>query len=108
MNNKPTNSMKTIILMASAVLMFTACKQEELDRANHQKDSLMTALQQRDNDIKERETSLNDFISSFNEVERNLDSVSARQQIIYVNSDKSRGDFRASQKDRINMQIKAI
>jgi chromosome segregation ATPase len=68
----------------------------------------MTVLSEKDNEMKERESSINDFIASFNEVERNLDSVASRQQILYLQADKTRGDVKASQKDKINAQIQAI
>jgi uncharacterized coiled-coil protein SlyX len=100
--------MKTLIALASAVLLLTSCNHDEIARANHQKDSLTAVLQERNSDLQERETSINDFIASFNEIERNLDSVAKKQQIIYLQADKARGDMKSSQKDRINSQITAI
>jgi flagellar biosynthesis chaperone FliJ len=100
--------MKKIAIIFAAAVALTSCNQGELERSNNQKDSLMQVLNQRENDLRERENSMNEFITSFNEVEKNLDSVSARQQIIYMNSDRGRGEVKASQKDKINMQIKAI
>lgn len=100
--------MKTLIALASAALLFASCNQDEIARNKQQKDSLMAVLQERDTDLKDRETSINDFIASFNEIERNLDSVAKKQQIIYLQADKARGDMKSSQKDRINSQINAI
>src|SRR3954470_15362350 len=100
--------MKKIILVASAAILLFSCNQNELDRANHQRDSLMSIVKDQGGDLSEKETSINDFISSFNEVERNLDSVARRQNIILIESDKTKGDIKSSQKDRINNNINAI
>src|SRR5688572_28015353 len=98
--------MKKIILIAATALLFS-CNQDELDRANHQRDSLMSVVKDQGGNLSEKEASINDFISSFNEVERNLDSVARRQNIILVESDK-KGDIKGSQKERINNNINAI
>lgn len=98
--------MRKLILISAASLILFSCKQAELDRSNEQKDSLIAVLKERESVLTEKETSLNDFIASFNEVERNLDSVAVRQKIINVSTDK--GEVKGSQKDRINEQIKAI
>ena len=90
---------KYILIIASVIGLATACKDPQQDETViRQRDSLMMV-------IEERETSVNDFIASFNEVERNLDSVSARQHVIMLRSDK---DLKGAQKDRINAEIKAI
>lgn len=93
--------MKNYILIASASLvMMVGCKNPLTDeKVIAQRDSLMAV-------IDERENSVNDFISSFNEVEQNLDLVSAKQNIIVNNS--YREDIKATQKDRINKEIAAI
>ena len=93
--------MKNYILIASASLvMMVSCKNPLTDeKVIAQRDSLMSV-------IDERENSVNDFINSFNEVEQNLDLVSSKQNIIVNNS--FRDDIKATQKDRINKEIKAI
>jgi seryl-tRNA synthetase len=50
---------------------------------------------------------MNEFVITFTEVERNLDSVSARQHIIRAKSNKA-GDLKADHKARIDSEIKAI
>src|SRR5438128_1814602 len=100
--------MKINYLIMPALLFLSSCKQGELDRSNHQKDSLMSVLKESDSDLERRDSNINEFISSFNEVERNLDSISVKQQLVTFNTDRSRGEFRASQKERINSQIKVI
>jgi hypothetical protein len=100
--------MKNLILIASASMVMFSCNQAELDRSNQQKDSLMTVIKSHETERNKQETSINDFVTSFNEVERNLDSVAVKQQIIYLSADKTRGELKGSQKDRINAHIKAI
>jgi uncharacterized coiled-coil protein SlyX len=92
--------MKKYLVLAVTVFSFAACKQKELDSSNQQKDSLLSI-------VNERDASLNEFISSFNEVERNLDSVAAKQHVISVNTDKP-GELKQNQKARINADIAAI
>lgn len=93
--------MKNYIFIAvSALIMMTACNDPRQDEAVvRERDSLLAV-------IDDRESSVNDFISSFNDVERNLDSVTHRQNIILTNANKS--DLKADQKARINEHIKAI
>lgn len=100
--------MKKLILIAASSLIMLSCNQGELDRTNQQKDSLMAVLRDRDAELSKNESNLNDFVTSFNEVERNLDSVAVKQQILYLTADKNRGEIKGSQKDRINAHINAI
>lgn len=93
--------MKNYILIASASLvMMVGCKNPLTDeKVIHQRDSLMAVI---DN----KESTVDEFINSFNEVEGNLNLVAAKQNIILTNSNQ--GDIKASQKDRINDEIRAI
>ncbi len=92
--------MKNFIIISAALLVITACNQNELADSKREKDSLMSV-------INERDSFINDYISSFNEVEQNLDSVAIRQHIIAINSDKA-GELKTTQKSRINAEIAAI
>lgn len=92
--------MKKYVFIAATALVMSACNQNELTESNRQKDSLMSV-------VNERDSFINDFISSFNDVERNLDSVAVRQHIIAVNSDKP-GELKPTQKARINAEIASI
>ena len=94
--------MKKLIFAAAIALTITACdnRQAEVDQANRQKDSLASI-------INERDSSLNDFLSSFNEIEKNLDSIARKQNAINVNVDKQ-GELNKSAKERINDNIAAI
>ena len=89
-----------LILAAIATLALTSCNKKELADAGNTNDSLLTVLNERD-------ASLNEFIDSFNDVERNLDSVAARQHIITISSNQS-GELKENQKARINAEITAI
>ncbi|MDP2385017.1 MAG: hypothetical protein Q8M29_01480 [Bacteroidota bacterium] len=82
-----------------AVILGTACKGPQADESLiQQRDSLMMV-------IDERETTVNEFMISFNEVESNLSAISAKQNTILLNADK---EMKADQKERINDEIKAI
>ncbi len=93
--------MKNYILISIYTLVMIACTPSTTDEnLKKQKDSLLTV-------INENETSVKDFISLINEVERNLDSVTRKQHII--NTDYSKNiDVRLDKKLRINEDIKAI
>lgn len=97
--------MKNLIIIA-ATLFITSCNDlklsdKDLTRANTQKDSLLQIANA-------NEESINQFIASFNEIERNLDSVAAKQQVINANTQKGSRDIKLDQKSRINDQIASI
>ena len=92
--------MKNYLFIAAAAFLMTACNQAEVDKGKHDNDSLLSV-------VSERDASINEFISSFNDVERNLDTVASRQHIINASTEK-KGEFRQNQKDRINTEIAAI
>ncbi|MBP7809137.1 MAG: hypothetical protein KA163_07585 [Bacteroidia bacterium] len=86
-----------IAIAAFGVLACTNTSKEELVR--QQRDSLLGV-------IESSETTVNEYITYFNEVERNLDSVTARQRVIMMNTGKK--DLKVTQKERIALEIKAI
>lgn len=91
--------MKEIIFIALGFILITsACNQTAIDESKQERDSLVLA-------IKEQQEAINDFMSSFNDVERNLNAVAAKQHIIALNS---ASDFKSNQKSRINSEIQAI
>ena len=81
-------------------MLLSACNQAELAESNHQKDSLMMV-------VNERDASINDFVVAFNDVEQNLDSVAVRQHLISLTTDKP-GELKPNQRARINEEILAI
>lgn len=100
--------LKNMTGAALLVLLLTSCNNGELSRSQQQRDSLMTALRQKEASLEERETALNEFIESFNEVETNLDCVAVRQRLIYSTTEKSKGEMQGTQREKINAQIHAI
>lgn len=94
--------MKKLIYAAAIALTITACenRQAEVDQAKRSNDSLASI-------INERDSSLNDFLSAFNDIEKNLDSIARKQNAINVNVDKQ-GELKKSSKERINDNIEAI
>lgn len=98
-NNKPKIMKKYILIIAVVLGLGTACNNDQQDQSyNQQRDSLMMV-------IDERETTVNEFMASFNEVESNLSAISAKQNMILLSAEK---DMKGDQKARINADIKAI
>lgn len=94
--------MKKLIFLALMAVSITACnnRQAEIDAMNHSKDSLASI-------VNERDASLNEFLTSFNDIEKNLDSIARKQASINVNIDKQ-GELNKTAKERINDNIAAI
>jgi predicted RNase H-like nuclease (RuvC/YqgF family) len=99
--------MKNFIFIAMAGFALSACNQAEIDKANQKNDSLVSVIHQRDSFLDARDSSLNEALSAFNEVERNLDSVAIKQNVIYMNVGKN-GELKSGTKERINAQIEGI
>ena len=95
--------MKKYFLIAAAGLVLYSCNtnEKEMKALNHDRDSLMML-------VNERDSSLNEFMISYDEIEKNLDAVAAKQDIISMNIDKQPKELKTSTKDRINAEIKAI
>ena len=91
---------KCLIISVGILFTLTACNQAEIDRMANQNDSLMTVINQGD-------FAINELLTSFNEIEANLDSVAAKQGIITEGMD-SQGELKRSAADKINAQINDI
>ncbi len=91
-----------LILAALGLLTLQSCNnhQAELDRALQERDSLLAVMGGRD-------SSINEFVGAFNEIQANLDSVTARSGMISGNM-TNQGELQQSTKDRINDDISAI
>ena len=85
--------LRLVSISAAVLLLATSCNNSELARSKEKNDSLMAVLRQGDANLTDREKSLNEFIESFNEIERNLDCVAVRQHLIYSSTEKSRGEM---------------
>lgn len=94
--------MKKLIFAIAAMLVIAGCdnRQAEIDAAKHSSDSLAAI-------INERDSSINGFLTSFNEIESNLDSVASKQDAIKLNIEKQ-GELKSTAKERINANIAAI
>ncbi len=98
--------MKLHLLIPAAMLLFSSCGQQKATEeaanmeVNRERDSLIELLNQRD-------ASINDFLSVNSEIERNLDSVVAREGAIKMTVMKET-DVAPSMKDRINSDILTI
>ena len=91
---------KYLLLTPCLFLAMIGCKDPQTDEnVIRQRDSLISV-------IDERETSVNEFVTSFSDIERNLDEIAKKQHLILKNSDQ--GDLKGSKKDRINTEIQAI
>lgn len=92
--------MKKILFAVIAIISLAACKPSESEKSDPKIDSL-TAV------INERDSSLNHFVNSFNEIESNLDAVAEKQKIISSYADE-KGELNKDKKVRINAEIIAI
>jgi uncharacterized coiled-coil protein SlyX len=92
--------MKNFFFLSATSFLLFSCNQKQATVNRVEYDSLVSI-------INERDESITNFATSFNDVERNLDSITIKQQIISLNSKKS-GEFTESQKSRINNEILAI
>jgi uncharacterized coiled-coil protein SlyX len=92
--------MKNYLVIGAVAIMFASCNQKELDQANQSNDSLLLVANQQNAEI-------NEFLSSFNELEANIDSVAKRQHVITLTTSQQ-GDLAPTQEERINAEILAI
>ena len=92
--------MKNYLIISAVAMVFTCCKQKELDQANQSNDSLLVVANQQNAEI-------NEFLSSFNDLEANIDSVAKRQHVITLTTSQN-GDLAPTQEERINAEILAI
>jgi chromosome segregation ATPase len=93
----------TTLTLLSACTTETDKKNEDLANKKYTNkiDSLNSAINSKD-------SSVNYFLSSFNEIEQTLDSVSLKQHLISINVDKNGSELKANVKNKINAQIVAI
>lgn len=92
---------KLILVPALGLLIMSGCSNKEMEmRHQAQLDSAAAVTASRDSVI-------NDFLASFNEIEKNLDIVNAKQNTITTNV-KNQTELRANVKDRINADIESI
>ena len=93
--------MKTIKYAIVFAVAMISCNQQREDNLVHERDSLAAV-------IKDRDESLNNFIESYNDIEKNLDAIAQKQNVISENMGTNPGELKSSVKDRINDEIKLI
>ena len=93
---------KLILISALGMLMLNSCTnyKAQLEQSNRERDSLMAI-------VNERDSSINDFLEAFNEIQNNLDSVTARGNIISRNM-ANQAELKSTARERINENISAI
>jgi uncharacterized coiled-coil DUF342 family protein len=94
--------MKKSILALTASLLLFGCEnyKTQLDQANHEKDSILTIAIQ-------KETAIDSFITSFTEIENNLDNITQKQNMIAAQTHNT-NEFSRDAKERINESIRTI
>jgi hypothetical protein len=93
--------MKRTLIVLFAFLTLVGCntKKKEIERLQAKNDSLMQVAQL-------NQESLYEYITSFNEIQRNLDSIKALENIINVRT--AGGEVKSSTKEQVNEDIKTI
>ncbi|MEP7170671.1 MAG: hypothetical protein ABI855_14970, partial [Bacteroidota bacterium] len=94
---------KYFAIAVAALFILPGCENHkaELESSNRQNDSLVMVLTERDSTI-------NDFLTSYTEIQVNLDSVARRGTTINQNLDNAGGELKITTKQRINDNINAI
>lgn len=92
------------ILLGSATLNFTSCGDKEKE-PNPLADSLAKENSNLGGKLTEKEAALQEFISSFNEIQENLNEIKKKEKIV---SNASAGGDVTSKQDQIKEDIQAI
>ena len=87
------------VLLIPVLLLASGCNQKKIDRLQAQNDSLRAVGTDKDSNIAE-------FVSTFNGIEANLDSIKKVEQVI--DKDAKAGEVKGSRKEQIKSDIKYI
>lgn len=92
--------MKQLSIVIISLGLFFSCanNEQEINNLKHANDSLRAMTETRD-------SALNDFFGAMNEIEANLDSIKAKEQVLNLTQNAEVGE---DQKDRINNDILKI
>ena len=93
------------LLMLIVAFSFNACKNGSEKEANPLADSLQGVNGQLNGKLSEKEQALTEFISSFNEIQENLNAIKEKEKIVTQAS--STGDVKSKQ-DQIKEDIQSI
>jgi hypothetical protein len=103
--------MKKYVILLGITALF-ACNSEEkkqialADSLAHVNVNMNLELKEKDSLIIDKEAAMNEFITSFNEIQENLNQIKSKEKII---STSSKGvEFEKSNKDQINSDIQLI
>ena len=108
--HRKINPMKNLKFLAVALMMsvstisFTSCKSGEKE-ANPLADSLANVNNELGGKLSEKEQALQDFVTTFNEIQANLNEIKEKEKI--VTSSTKGGDVK-SKEDQIKEDIQAI
>ncbi len=92
--------MKKLVALMLIVLFFAGCNQDEIKRLHQKNDSIAAVVAKKD-------ASLNEFLSAFNEIQANLDSIKAKEKLI--NGQTANGEkLGIDAKNRIKNDIESI
>ncbi|HNP48786.1 MAG TPA: hypothetical protein PKK99_13935 [Bacteroidia bacterium] len=93
--------MKKILFAAIVVVMASGCHdyKADVDKLQQEKTALSSSLEYKDSTI-------TDFLSSFNEIENNLAAIDKKQTLVAESA--SNGELKSTQKQRILENIQAI
>jgi len=97
--NFKSHKMKKFFVLVLLMTVFFGCKhrQQQIDRLSVVRDSLTQVTYEKDSAIME-------FLSGYNEIQSNLDSIKAIEKLVTVSSSQS-GELKASQKRQIMEDI---
>jgi chromosome segregation ATPase len=87
------------VLLIPVLLLASGCNQKKIDRLQAQNDSLRAVGVDKDSNIAE-------FVSTFNGIEANLDSIKKVEQVI--DKDAKAGEVKGSRKEQIKSDIQYI
>jgi len=92
--------MKKLLWLVLIVPFVISCNQKKIEQLENSNDSLISQANLKD-------SSINEFLASFNEIQENLDTIKAKEMII---SEKTEGktELKKSAKDQINEDISTI
>lgn len=94
-----------IMLAVSPALLFTSCGNDQEKEVNPLADSLKEVNSGLSGKLNEKELALQEFISTFNEIQENLNTIKEKEKIVTKNT--GNGDVK-SKEDQIKEDIQAI
>ncbi len=96
---------KFIIALMLSPLLFSCGNEEERDPV---KDSLTAVTNDLGGEVKEKDSTIESFLRSFNEIQDNLDMIKEKEKIISMSTKDGEKELQSSQKDQIVADIQQI